>query len=100
MSDKLTPQERDEFLADANGWLTTNDRDAVKKTFELANFKTAWAFMNYIALAAEKADHHPEWFNVYGKVEITLTSHDVKGLSKRDIALAKVIDEAAERYGS
>ena len=100
MSDKLTAREREEFLTAAKGWLVTEDRDAVKKTFELSNFKTAWGFMNYIALAAEQADHHPEWFNVYGKVEITLTSHDVSGLSKRDIALAMVIDEAAERFGS
>ena len=64
----------------------------MERTFEFASFVEAFGFMTRVAILAEKADHHPEWFNVYNKVEITLTTHDAGGLSKRDIALAKEID--------
>ena len=66
-----------------------------KKTFVFSDFNAAWAFMTRVALAAEKADHHPEWFNVYNKVEITLTTHDADGLSARDVSLVEFIEKAA-----
>ncbi len=69
-------------------------RDAVARTFQFADFNEAFGFMTRVALAAEKADHHPEWFNVYNKVEITLSTHDAGGLSERDVALAAFIDAA------
>lgn len=75
------------------------DRDAVKKIFTFKDFNEAWGFMSRTALAAEKADHHPEWFNVYNRVEVTLTTHDVSpagGLSKKDLALAGFIDKLVE----
>jgi 4a-hydroxytetrahydrobiopterin dehydratase len=70
-------------------------RDAIHKSFKFADFNQAWGFMTRVALAAEKADHHPEWFNVYNKVDITLSTHDAGGLSDKDVALAKVINSAA-----
>jgi len=92
---KLTPEERTVFLKDHPGWAPLEDRDAVKKSFVFDDFNGAWGFMSRVALAAEKADHHPEWFNVYNRVEITLTTHDAGGLSQRDAALAAFIDAAA-----
>lgn len=95
MVEKLKSQARATFLAQSPGWIPCDDRDAVKKAFVFADFNEAWGFMNRVALAAEKADHHPEWFNVYNKVEITLTTHDADGLSERDVSLAGLIDAAA-----
>jgi len=71
------------------------DRDAIFKSFQFKNFNDAFGFMTHIAMQAEKMDHHPEWFNVYNKVEITLSSHDVSGLSERDIRMAKFIEECS-----
>ncbi len=70
-------------------------RDAIQKSFKFADFNEAWGFMTRVAMAAEKADHHPEWSNVYNKVEIVLSTHDAGGLSLKDVALAKVIDSVA-----
>lgn len=92
---KLSATDRQAFFNNGAGWTPVPDRDAASKTFKFANFNEAWGFMSRIALAAEKADHHPEWFNVYNKVEITLTTHDADGLSARDVALAEIIDAAA-----
>ena len=76
-----------------NIWLMKDDkRDAVSKTFIFPTFVEAWGFMSKIALKAEKMDHHPEWFNVYNRVDITLSTHDCKGLSQRDLDLATFID--------
>mmetsp|Transcript_14187 Transcript_14187/g.36626 ORF Transcript_14187/g.36626 Transcript_14187/m.36626 type:complete len:136 (-) Transcript_14187:1294-1701(-) len=80
----------------AGGWKLVEGRDAVCKTFLLKDFNEAWGFMSRIALKAETMCHHPEWFNVYNKVEITLSTHDVGGLSDRDVALAAFIDELAK----
>jgi 4a-hydroxytetrahydrobiopterin dehydratase len=66
---------------------------SIARTFKFTDFSEAFAFMTRVALAAEKADHHPEWFNVYNRVEVTLTTHDAGGLSTRDVALAKAIGE-------
>jgi 4a-hydroxytetrahydrobiopterin dehydratase len=95
MVEKLSAAARDAFFRDHPGWAALGDRDAVKKTFVFGDFNAAWGFMSRVALAAEKADHHPEWFNVYNKVEITLTTHDADGLSGRDVALAEIIDRMA-----
>ncbi len=95
MVEKLNAEARVAFLKESPGWAMSEGRDAVKKTFTFDNFNEAWGFMNRVALAAEKADHHPEWFNVYNRVEITLTTHDAGGLSQRDVTLAGVIDSIA-----
>ena len=70
-------------------------RDAIGKSFKFADFNQAWGFMTRVALAADKADHHPEWSNVYNKVEIVLSTHDAGGVSDKDVALAKFIDSIA-----
>ena len=92
---KLSPEERNTFQKDHPGWAPVEGRDAVQKSFTFDDFNGAWGFMSRVALAAEKSDHHPEWFNVYNRVEITLTTHDAGGLSERDVALAAFIDAAA-----
>ena len=93
--DALTEETRDEKLAPltANGWTMAEGRDAIEKTYEFKNFVEAWGFMSRAAIWAEKMNHHPEWFNVYKTVEVTLTSHDVDGLSERDIKLAQKMDD-------
>ena len=95
MTEKLTGPARTAALATLSGWSEVAGRDAIQKSFKFADFNEAWGFMTRVALAAEKADHHPEWSNVYNRVEILLSTHDAGGLSAKDIALAKVIDAAA-----
>ncbi|EFN68806.1 Pterin-4-alpha-carbinolamine dehydratase 2 [Camponotus floridanus] len=94
---KLTPEEREQNLNPllSSGWTVQSDRDAIYKEFVFKNFNEAFGFMTRVALQAEKMDHHPEWFNVYNKVNITLSSHDVNGLSQRDVKLATFIDKVA-----
>ncbi len=92
MVEKLTGAARQTALDALPGWSEVEGRDAIRKTYRFAYFTEAFAFMTRVALMAEKADHHPEWFNVYNRVEITLTTHDARGLSQRDIALARRID--------
>ena len=75
---------------------TTDDREAVTKDFKFSDFKTAFSFMTSIALKAEEIGHHPEWFNVYNKVTITLTTHDIQGLSDKDVILGQFIDNEYE----
>ncbi len=96
MVDTLTGEARAKALAGLDGWRELDGRDAIAKTFKFKDFNTAFGFMTRVAMEAEKADHHPEWSNVYNKVEITLSTHDVGGLSDKDIALAKVIDRMAD----
>ena len=95
MSEKLDPEARTQALAALPGWIDVAGRDAIEKSFQFKDFNAAFGFMTRVALAAEKADHHPEWFNVYNRVDITLSSHDVGGVSERDIALARFIETAA-----
>ena len=95
MIEKLTLLERRAALEDLDGWVFEAGRDAIIKSFRFRNFNAAWGFMTQIALQAEKMDHHPEWSNVYGLVDIALTTHDCNGVSHRDIALAKFIDGLA-----
>jgi len=98
MSGKLSADEREKALAELDGWTTVEDRDAIHKSFSFKTFNQAFGFMSRVALAAEKMDHHPEWFNVYNRVDITLSSHDVGGLSQRDIDMAKKIDTFAKPF--
>lgn len=90
---RLDIEERDALLADLPGWVHEPGRDAIRKTFHFADFVAAFAFMTRVALLAEKADHHPEWSNVYNRVDILLTTHDAGGLTMRDILLARAIDK-------
>lgn len=87
---KLTAAEITAAMAGVPGW--THNGDGIERQYKCPDFVTAFAFMARVALLAEKADHHPEWSNVYNKVDIRLTTHDAGGLSKRDFALAKAID--------
>lgn len=89
---RLTDAERDAALAELSGWTLRADGLAIERKLRFGDFGEAFAFMTRVAIEAEKADHHPEWFNVYNRVEITLTTHDAGGLSTRDVALAKFID--------
>jgi 4a-hydroxytetrahydrobiopterin dehydratase len=83
-------------LARLSGWARApGSRDAIGKTFKFKDFNAAFGFMTRVALWAEKADHHPEWFNVYNRVEVTLTTHDADGVSDKDVALALFMDEIA-----
>jgi 4a-hydroxytetrahydrobiopterin dehydratase len=93
MSEKLSPHNAAELLAMLKHWKHDTQRDAITREFVFADFAQAFAFMTQIAIQAEKSNHHPEWFNVYNRVAITLTTHDVNGLSQRDIDLARYIDE-------
>ena len=90
---KLSENEIRQRLGEVPGWHV--DADKLRREFQFANFVTAFGFMTRVALLAEKADHHPEWFNVYNKVRIELTTHDAGGLSARDFDLAQKIDAAA-----
>lgn len=92
---RLTAAEREAALATLPGWSHDATRDAIRRRFRFAGFAEAFAFMTRVALAAEKADHHPEWSNAYDRVDVLLTTHDAGGLSTRDVALARVIDAAA-----
>ena len=92
MTKKLSGQTRIDALAMIMGWKEVPGRDAISKNFQFADFNQAWGFMTRVALAADKADHHPEWSNVYSNVEIVLSTHDAGGLSEKDVALAKLID--------
>lgn len=100
MVETLTSSERETLLGELHGWEELKDRDALHKTFQFKNFSQAWAFMSRVALAAEKQNHHPEWSNVYNRVEITLTTHECNGLSERDAKLARSIDIYAKALGA
>lgn len=92
---QLNEDERTAAMADLPQWSLARDGLAMERKFQLANFVEAFGFMTRVAILAEKADHHPEWFNVYNRVEILLTTHDADGLSQRDIDLASKIDAIA-----
>ncbi len=88
---KLTDAQRDAALAGLPDWTLRSDGLAISRRFTFADFGEAFAFMTRVALYAEKADHHPEWANVWNRVDITLTTHDAGGLSERDVAMAEAI---------
>ena len=99
MTEKLSDETRGPLLDPLleTGWTMTDDgRDAIHKTFEFADFVEAFAWMTQVAIWAEKWDHHPEWFNVYKTVKVTLTTHDVGGLSTLDVKLARKLDSLAD----
>ena len=89
---ELTEAERQSALADLSEWSLSREGKAIERKLEFGDFSEAWGFMSRVALLADSHDHHPEWFNVYNKVEITLTTHDAGGLSERDVKMAKAID--------
>ena len=95
MARKLDANERQSARAELPDWQMVDGRDALARTFKFVDFSAAFGFMTRVALAAEKLDHHPEWFNVWNSVEITLSTHDAGGLTERDIKLAKIIDKLA-----
>ena len=97
MVEKLEGGARTEALSVLEGWSEVEGRDAIARTFTFAGFSEAFGWMARVALAAEKMDHHPEWFNVYRSVDITLATHDVGGLSALDLELATEIDGIANR---
>jgi 4a-hydroxytetrahydrobiopterin dehydratase len=92
MASRLTDDERASALATLEGWSLVEGRDAITKSFTFSDFNAAFGFMTRVALVAEKLDHHPEWSNVYRKVTVTLTTHDAKGLTNLDVALAQAMD--------
>jgi len=92
---RLTQVEISEALTSAEGWTLAEDREAIQRTFTFSDFKEAWGFMAKVALKAEEMCHHPEWFNVYNRVEVTLATHDCSGLSTLDFGLASYMNRAA-----
>jgi len=99
MVEKLTESARREALGSLAEWSPVDGRDAIEKSFKFKSFKQAWGFMTQVALAAEQMNHHPEWSNVYNRVEILLTTHDCDGLSELDVKLARKIDAFAAAMG-
>jgi 4a-hydroxytetrahydrobiopterin dehydratase len=95
MAQKLTGETRKSALARLNGWSEVTGRDAIAKKFVFKDFNQAFGFMTRAALIAEKMDHHPEWFNVYKTVEVTLSTHDAGGLTELDVKLAEAMDKIA-----
>jgi 4a-hydroxytetrahydrobiopterin dehydratase len=89
---ELDASERDAALVGLPQWTYDSEAKGIRRTLRFADFAEAFGFMSRVAILAEKADHHPEWFNVYNRVEILLTTHDAGGLSERDVALATAID--------
>lgn len=94
---KLDPKQATKALAALSQWRHDKQRDAITRKFVFKDFRQAFAFMTQVALHAEKHGHHPEWSNVYNRVEMTLTTHDAGGLTQRDIDLAQFSDEAFGR---
>ncbi|WP_428983503.1 4a-hydroxytetrahydrobiopterin dehydratase [Paraburkholderia phymatum] len=94
---KLSSNDRATQVAQLNGWQNVEGRDAITRQFKFADFNEAFGFMTRVAIKAQEMDHHPEWFNVYSNVEITLSTHDANGITERDIRLARFIDEVASR---
>ena len=88
----LSESERNEALAGLAGWSFEGGRNGIAKSFKFADFGTAFAFMTKVALAAEKADHHPDWRNVWNRVDILLSTHDQGGVTEKDVALARQIE--------
>jgi 4a-hydroxytetrahydrobiopterin dehydratase len=99
MAEKLAGEARKAALARLSGWSEVEGRDAIAKTFTFKDFNAAFGFMTRVALVAEKLDHHPEWFNVYNRVDVTLTTHDADGVTELDVTLAKLMDMAAKSAG-
>jgi 4a-hydroxytetrahydrobiopterin dehydratase len=95
MMPKLDTAARASALKPLPEWREVDGREAIARTFHFRDFNEAFAFMTRVALLAEKMDHHPEWFNVYNRVEVTLATHDAGGITEKDIAMAKAMDAYA-----
>jgi 4a-hydroxytetrahydrobiopterin dehydratase len=92
MKNQVQSQDVESFIAKNKGWRHDAARPAIEKDFVFENFNAAFAFMTRVAMVAEQMNHHPEWFNVYNRVKITLTTHDTGGISAKDFALAEAAD--------
>lgn len=92
---KFSPEEISEQLSGVSGWQKSHGRDAIEKTFTFDDFNAAFGFMSRAALKAEAMNHHPEWFNVWNRVDVTLSTHDADGLTKLDFELAAAMDDYA-----
>ena len=96
MTDKpLVGVERAKALHELHGWAEAKGRDAITKTYQFKSFSQAWGFMSRVALYAVKEDHHPEWTNVYGRVDVTLSTHTAGGVTEKDVALARKMEALA-----
>ena len=99
MADTLSQAALQEALAALEDWTMSEDGDALERTYRFSDFMAAFGFMGRVAVYADVVDHHPEWFNVYNRVDVTLTSHDAGGITRRDIAMARFMDRAARKSG-
>jgi 4a-hydroxytetrahydrobiopterin dehydratase len=99
MTQKIDAGARQGMATRLPGWTLLGGRDAIQKTFKFKDFSEAFGFMVRSALVAEKLDHHPEWSNVWNRVEVTLTTHDAGGLTERDLILAEAMDRLADASG-
>ena len=95
MAVKLVGEARAAALVGLKGWAEVQGRDAIRKEFRFKDFNAAFGFMARVALQAERMDHHPEWSNVYNRVDVTLATHDAGGLTARDVTLARFMDDTA-----
>jgi len=95
MANKLTAAERQDLAAKLQGWRPVEGRDAISKSFKFKDFNAAFGFMTRVALIAEQMNHHPEWTNVWNRVDITLSTHDAGGLTELDVKLAEAIERVA-----
>ena len=91
----MNKETRADALIGLDSWSDTEDRDAIQKTFTFKSFNQAFSFMTRVAMEAEKANHHPEWFNVYNRVDVTLSTHDAGGITEKDIKLAQFMEMIA-----
>ena len=96
MADTLTGEALEKALAELKGWAKAEDREAIQRSFAFQDFNEAFAFMTRAAMMAERMDHHPEWFNVYNKVEVTLATHSAGGVTDLDLRLADFMNRAAD----
>jgi 4a-hydroxytetrahydrobiopterin dehydratase len=96
MAEKLSGTERAKALSELSGWSELSGRDAIAKSFKFKTFSEAFGFMARVALAADKMDHHPEWTNVYNKVDVVLSTHSAQGLTELDVKLAQKMDLIAK----
>ena len=92
---KLSPAARAAALKKLKGWKPVDGRDAIARSFRFENFNAAFAFMTRVALLAEKMDHHPEWFNVYDRLDVVLSTHDAGGVTQNDVDMAAAMNDYA-----
>ena len=95
---KLDTAARAAFLREFPEWREAEGRDAITRMFQFGDFNQAFGFMTRVALLAEKLDHHPEWFNVYNRIEVTLSTHDAGGVTEKDIVMAKAMEEYSKGH--